>query len=89
MESVENVSFYFHNVSNKFCYSHRVSESLKVMFTEVALPIMIVAFLSFVCQDAKIAPNLTSMNKTFIVTFKSFGHTVLELCIQCLNLHKK
>ena len=32
-ESVENVSFYFHNVSNKFCYSHRVSESLKVIFT--------------------------------------------------------
>ena len=72
MESVENDSFYFHNFLNKFSYSHHVSESLKVMFTVkyVALPIMIAAFLPFiVCQvDAKIAPYLTSMSKTFIVT---------------------
>ena len=71
MESVENDSFYFHNFSNKFYYSHHLSESLKVMFTVkyVALPIMIAAFLPFiVCQDAKIAPYLTSMSKTFIVT---------------------
>ena len=71
MESVEDDSFYFHNFSNEFCYSHHVSESLTVMFTVkyVALPIMIAALLQFiVCQDAKIAPYLTSMSKTFIVT---------------------
>ena len=33
MKSVENVSFYFHNFSNKLCYSHHASQTLKVMFT--------------------------------------------------------
>ena len=71
MESVENVSFYFHNVSKKiFLFSPRVRKFESYVYSEVALPIMIVAFLPFiVCQDAKIAPYLTSMNKTFIVTY--------------------
>ena len=43
------------------------------VFSEVAMPIMIVAFLPFiVCQDAKIAPYLTSMNKTFILKFWAY-----------------
>ena len=33
MKSVENVSFYFHNFSNKLYYSHHASQTLKVMFT--------------------------------------------------------
>ena len=49
MESVENVSFYFHNFSNKFCHSHHVSETLKVVYSEVAMPIMIIALFAIYC----------------------------------------
>ena len=58
-ESVENVSFYFHNFSNKFREGY--------VYSEV---IMIVAFLRYiVCWDAA---YLTSMNKT---SYLSFAHT--------------
>ena len=74
MESVENVSFYFHNFSNKFRHSHiRVRNFESYVYCEVAMPIMIVAFLSFiVCWDAKIAPYLRSINKTFLLKFQAY-----------------
>ena len=73
MESVENVSFYFHNVSNKLLFSSCVRNFESYVYSEVAMSKMIVAFLPFiVCHDADIAPYLTSLNKTFILKFWAY-----------------
>ena len=72
MESVENVSFYLFSLI-LLLFSSRVRNFESYVYSEVAMPIMIVAFLPFiVCRDAKIAPYLASMNKTFILKFCAY-----------------
>ena len=75
MESVENVSFYFHNFSNKFCHcSSRVRNFESYVRSEVAMPVMIVAFFDHLLFGGMQKLHHIRQAKTK-PSYLSFGHT--------------